>query len=232
MLSDFLQSSSAWGVGLTMAAFALGSLINRRTGQALCNPLLLASIGLMVFLRLLDIPYEDYKASAQPVHWLLTPATVALAIPLYEQWELLKKNAAAILSGIFAGTVMSLLSLTGIALLFHLERTVAISLLPKSVTTAIAMDVAAGLGGTASVASAFVILTGITGNVTGEAICRIFHITEPIARGVALGTSSHAVGTARALQMGQTEGAISGLSIAVAGIITAVLAPLAVTLLP
>lgn len=231
-MTEFLHTSSAWGVGLTIATFALGTLISRKTGKAWCNPLLLASLAIILFLSLTGIPYADYKASAAPVSWLLTPATVALAIPLYEQWELLRKNALAILAGILAGTLTSLLSLAGIALVFHLDHAFAASMLPKSVTTAIAMDVAETLGGRAALASAFVILTGIFGNISAETLCRIARITDPIARGVGIGTAAHAVGTARALQMGQTEGAISGLSIAVAGILTAVLAPVVVQLIP
>ena len=231
-MTELLQSSSAWGVLLTLAAFALGTWISRRTGKAFCNPLLLGSLAVILFLSLSGIPYEDYRASAAPVSWLLTPATVALAIPLYEQWELLRKNAFAILAGILAGTLTSLLSLAGLALLFHLDRSFAASLLPKSVTTAIAMDVAETLGGRAALASAFVILTGIFGNISAEGLCRLCRITNPIARGVGIGTASHAVGTARALQMGQTEGAISGLSIAVAGILTAILAPIVIQLIP
>lgn len=225
LLSDFLASSAVWGVLLTLAAFALGTAINRATGKAIFNPLLLGSIFVIVFLSVLGIPYSDYKASAAPVSYLLLPATVSLAIPLYEKWELLKKNAAAILAGIAAGTLVSLVSALVLALALDLTQEQYITLLPKSVTTAISMDVAAELGGIAALTGAIVILTGIAGNLLAETVCRWFRITDPIAKGVGIGTSAHAVGTSKALQMGEVEGAMSGLSIAVAGVLTAVLCP-------
>lgn len=225
LLNAFLQSSAVWGVMLTLAAFALGALINRKTGKAICNPLLLGSIFVIIVLTVLEIPYPDYKASAAPINYLLLPATISLAIPLYEKWELLKKNAAAILSGIAVGTVVSLCSAWLLALLLHLSREQYVTLLPKSVTTAISMDISAELGGIVALTGAVVILTGIAGNLLAESVCKWFKITEPIAKGVGIGTAAHAVGTSRALQMGEVEGAMSGLSIAVAGVLTAVLCP-------
>ena len=215
LLNDFLSGSAAWGVLLTLAAFALGTLINKVTGKAIFNPLLLGAIFVIVFLSVCGIPYADYKVSAAPVNYLLLPATVALAIPLYEKLDLLKANAAAIIAGISVGTLVSL----------HLTQEQYATLLPKSVTTAISMDVAAELGGIAALTGAIVILTGIAGNLLAETVCKAFHITDPIAKGVGIGTSAHAVGTSKALQMGEVEGAMSGLSIAVAGVLTAVLCP-------
>ena len=200
LLNGFLSGSAAWGVMLTLAAFALGTLINRATGKAIFNPLLLGSIFVIILLSVLNIPYADYKASASPVNYLLLPATISLAIPLYEKWDLLKENAAAIIAGISVGTLIS-------------------------------MDVAAELGGIAALTGAIVILTGIAGNLLAESVCKWFHITDPIAKGVGIGTSAHAVGTSKALQMGEVEGAMSGLSIAVAGVLTAVLCPLFVGLI-
>lgn len=224
-LIDFLTQSSVWGVLLTLAAFALGALLNRRTGKAFLNPLLLGSIFVIVFLCVLKIPYEDYKTSSAPVSYLLLPATVSLAIPLYEKLELLKKNAAAILAGITVGTLLSLVSALVLAVALNLEHEQYVTLLPKSVTTAISMDVSAELGGIAALTGAIVILTGIAGNLLADSVCRWFNITDPIAKGIGIGTSSHAVGTSRALEMGEVEGAMSGLSIAVAGVLTAVLCP-------
>ena len=221
MLNDFLSGSAAWGVLLTLAAFALGALINRITGKAIFNPLLLGSIFVIIFLSVCKIPYADYKASAAPVNYLLLPATVALAIPLYEKWDLLRENAAAIIAGISVGTLVSLGSALALALALDLTQEQYATLLPKSVTTAISMDVAAELGGIAALTGAIVIVTG----------CKIFHITDPIAKGVGIGTSAHAVGTSKALQMGEVEGAMSGLSIAVAGVLTAVLCPVFVNLI-
>ena len=229
MLNDFLSGSAAWGVLLTLAAFALGALINRITGKAIFNPLLLGSIFVIIFLSVCKIPYADYKASAAPVNYLLLPATVALAIPLYEKWDLLRENAAAIIAGISVGTLVSLGS--ALALALDLTQEQYATLLPKSVTTAISMDVAAELGGIAALTGAIVILTGIAGSLLAETVCKMFHITDPIAKGVGIGTSAHAVGTSKALQMGEVEGAMSGLSIAVAGVLTAVLCPVFVNLI-
>lgn len=227
LLNDFLSGSAAWGVLLTLAAFALGTLINKVTGKAIFNPLLLGSIFVIIFLSVCSIPYADYKASAAPVNYLLLPATVALAIPLYEKIDLLKENAAAIIAGISVGTLVSL----GSALALDLTREQYATLLPKSVTTAISMDVAAELGGIAALTGAIVIVTGIVGALLAETVCKMFHITDPIAKGVGIGTSAHAVGTSKALQMGEVEGAMSGLSIAVAGVLTAVLCPVFVNLI-
>lgn len=230
-MSELLQNSAAWGVLLTMAAFALGTVINRRTGKAIFNPLLLAAVFVVVFLSVLGIPYAAYKASAAPVSYLLLPATVSLAVPLYEKWELLCRNWAAILAGILAGVAASLGSVLVLALLLRLDHAQYVTLLPKSVTTAISMDVSAELGGIASLTGAVVILTGIVGSLFGEGLFRLLRITDPMAKGVAMGTAAHAIGTSKALEMGETEGAMSGLSIAVAGIMTAILAPLLAGLL-
>ena len=225
MLSEFLQGSTMWGVGLTLAAFAVGTLINRVTKKSVCNPLLLGSLVVVAVLTALRIPYAQYKASAAPVSWLLLPATVSLAVPLYEKWDLLRRNAKAILAGIAAGTLTSLASVLLIGWAMGLDHTQFVTLLPKSVTTAISMDVSAELGGIASLTGAVVILTGIVGSLCGEGLLRLLHITDPMAKGVAMGTAAHAIGTSKALEMGETEGAMSGLSIAVAGIMTAILAP-------
>ena len=157
LLNDFLSGSAAWGVLLTLAAFALGTLINKVTGKAIFNPLLLGSIFVIIFLSVCSIPYADYKASAAPVNYLLLPATVALAIPLYEKIDLLKENAAAIIAGISVGTLVSLGSALALALALDLTREQYATLLPKSVTTAISMDVAAELGGIAALTGAIVI---------------------------------------------------------------------------
>ena len=231
MLSEFLQGSTMWGVGLTLAAFAVGTLINRVTKKSVCNPLLLGSLVVVAVLTALRIPYAQYKASAAPVSWLLLPATVSLAVPLYEKWEILRRNAKAILAGIAAGTLTSLASVLLIGWAMGLDHTQFVTLLPKSVTTAISMDVSVELGGIASLTGAVVILTGIVGSLFGEGLLRLLRITDPMAKGVAMGTAAHAIGTSKALEMGETEGAMSGLSIAVAGIMTAILAPVFVGLL-
>ena len=231
-MAEFLSSSAVWGVTLTIGAFALGTLINRKTGKAWCNPLLLGSLFVILLLSLLDVPYPEYKASASPLSYLLLPATVSLAIPLYEKWELLKSNLIAILVGILSGVLTSLGSVTMLALLLQLDAVQAVTLLPKSVTTAIGMDIADTLGGIPSLAGAVIILTGITGNLTAQWLCRVLNITDPLARGIGIGTASHAIGTAKALELGEVEGAMSSLAVALAGVITAFLAPVFANLLP
>ncbi len=173
LLQGFLSGSAAWGVLLTLAAFALGALLNKATGKAIFNPLLLGSIFVIILLSVLNISYADYKVSAAPVNYLLLPATISLAIPLYEKWDLLKENAAAIIAGISVGTLVSLGSALALALALGLTREQYATLLPKSVTTAISMDVAAELGGIAALTGAIVILTGIAGNLLAEVVCKI-----------------------------------------------------------
>lgn len=192
----------------------------------------MGSIFVILLLSLMKIPYYEYKASASPLSYLLLPATVSLAIPLYEKWELLKSNLIAILVGILAGVLTSLGSITTLALLLKLDAVQAVTLLPKSVTTAIGMDIANTLGGIPSLAGAVIILTGITGNLTAQWLCRVLNITDPLARGIGIGTASHAIGTAKALELGEVEGAMSSLAVALAGVITALLAPVFANLLP
>ena len=231
-MAEFIGSIGVWGVALTLGAFALGTWLNKKTGQAIFNPLLLGSIFVMIFLSLVQIPFAEYKQSVSFLSYLLLPATVSLAVPLYEQWLPMKKNAKAVLCGILAGSVTSMVSIIAMSWIMKLDPVLSASLMPKSVTSAIGAEVAQELGGIGSLAGALIILTGIVGNLSATALCRICKLRDPIARGVAIGTGSHAVGTARALQMGRVEGAVSSLSIAVAGVLTAALCPILANLLP
>ena len=156
----------------------------------------------------------------------MTPATVCLAIPLYEQVELLKKNVKAILAGLLSGVVTSVLCVLVLSYLFHLDHKVYVTLLPKSITTAIGMGVSEELGGYVTITVAVIVVTGVLGNVIAEAVCKLFKIEEPVAKGIAIGSAAHAVGTARAMEIGEVEGAMSSLSIAVAGLLTVVAAPI------
>lgn len=230
-MTEFLSSSAVWGVALTIGAFALGTLLNRKTGRAWCNPLLLGTLAAIGLLTVLDVPYPEYKASAAPLSYLLLPATVSLAIPLYEKWELLKKNVIAILAGVLAGVLVSLGGIAALAWLLKLDAAQAATLLPKSVTTAIGLDISAALGGMPPLTGAVIILTGITGNLTAQWLCKTLRITDPLARGIGIGAASHAIGTAKALEMGETEGAMSSLATALAGVITAILTPMCATVL-
>ena len=169
---------------------------------------------------MLHVDYDQYNGGAQYISYLLTPATVCLAVPLYEQLTLLKKNFKAVAAGILSGTVASLGSVYLLARLFQLNHEQYVTLLPKSITTAIGMGVSQELGGVVTITVAVIIITGILGNVIAEGVCKIFRIHEPIAKGLALGTASHAIGTAKAMEMGPVEGAMSSLAIAVAGLLT------------
>ena len=231
-MAEFIQGISVWGVALTLGAFALGTWLNKKTGQAIFNPLLLASIFVIIFLSLTQIPFAVYKERVRLLSDLLLPATVSLAVPLYEQWQALKKNAVAVLCGILAGSVTSMVCIIAMSWLLKLDPVLSASLMPKSITSAIGAEVSAEIGGIGSLAGALITLTGIVGNLSAAALCRICKLRSPMARGVAIGTGSHAVGTVRALQMGRVEGAVSSLSIAVAGVLTAAICPMLANFLP
>ncbi len=221
-MENLILNSAASGVFISLAAYGIGTLVKRKWKSALANPLLIAIILVILFLKLSGVEYETYNASAKYLTYLLAPATVSLAIPMYERMQLLKENYAAILTGILSGVLASLVCVLAMALVFHLSQAEYVTLLPKSVTTAIGMDFAKELGGHSEIAAAVIIITGVLGNMAAEPICRIFAIRHPVAKGIALGTSAHAIGTAKAMEMGETEGAMSSLAIVVAGVCTVV----------
>ena len=217
---DFLTQSVFFGAVLSLAAYEIGLYCKKRWKKALFNPLLIAVILVVAVLAVLRIPYDTYYSGAKYISFLLTPATVCLAIPLYEQFQLLKKNALAILAGVVSGVLTSVTLVLLFSLAFHFSHAEYVTFLPKSVTTAIGMGVSEQLGGNVSITVVVIIVTGVLGNILAEPVCRLFAITNPIARGIGIGSASHAIGTAKAMEMGQIEGAMSGLSIAVSGILT------------
>lgn len=217
---SMLESSVYFGVFATLAVYFIGLAIHKKTGVALLNPLMLGVIMMIALLSVFKIDYSAYAKSASIISNLLTPATICLAVPLYEQVSLLKKHPAAIFAGIASGVLTSLLCVFVLSLLFGLDHASYVTLLPKSITTAIGIGVCQELGGYISITAAVIIITGILGNIISEGVLKVLHITEPIAKGVAIGTSSHAIGTSKALQIGQIEGAMSSLSIVVSGILT------------
>ena len=219
-MAAFFESSVFAGVFFTLAAYFIGLSIKKKTGLSILNPLLMAIILMMGFISVLDVPYSVYSAGTKLISNLLTPATICLAVPLYEQFALLKKHPAAILAGIASGVVTSLLCVFVLSLLFGLDHASYVTLLPKSITTAIGMSVSQELGGYVSITVAVILMTGILGNMIAQSVCSLFRITDPIAKGIAIGTSSHAIGTSRAMEIGQVEGAMSSLSIVVSGILT------------
>lgn len=214
-----------FGMFLSIAAYLFGMWLKKKLGWAVLNPLLSAVLLVIAFLKAAHISYADYNTGAQYISYLLTPATVCLAIPLYKQLGLLKKNFVAVALGITSGVAASAASIFVMALLFKLEHVHYVSLLPKSITTAIGMGVSEEAGGIVTLTVISIILTGIFGNIIADAWFAFTRIKSPLAKGLALGTAAHAIGTARALEMGEVEGAMSSLSIAVSGLLAVAVAP-------
>lgn len=223
-MNEIMGNSLFFGVMISVAAYEAGVLLKKKFRLAIFNPLLIAIAVIIALLAFTGIEYDTYNEGAKYLSYLLTPATVCLAVPLYEQIEVLKKNLKAILAGILAGALTSVTSVLLLAVIFGLSHEQYVTLLPKSITTAIGMGVSEELGGIVTISVAVIIITGVLGNMFAEAVCRIFHIEEPIAKGIGIGSASHAIGTAKAMEIGEVEGAMSSLSIAVSGLITVVLA--------
>lgn len=230
-MTDFLKGISLFPLVLSLGSYQIGLWCQKKTKSPLCNPLLIATLLSIGVLLLTDFDLQVYQSGSSWITWLLTPATVSLAVPLYDQLKAFKKDLGAILTGVAAGTVASLGSIALLCALFRLDSLLTISLLPKSVTTAIGVALTESAGGISSLTSAAIILTGILGNLTGSFLCKLLRITDPIAQGVGFGTASHVIGTSRANEIGTLTGAVSSLSLAVAGILTAVGFPLVITLL-
>ncbi|MCF0113933.1 MAG: LrgB family protein [Erysipelotrichaceae bacterium] len=223
-MTELFTSSAYLAVIVSLLSYLFGMELKKKFGYSLLNPLLISIIVTIAFLLIFDIPASTYQAKASLLSYFLTPATVALAIPLYKQFELLKKNVVAIIIGIVAGCITSALCVLAVAIIFKMDHAAYVTFLPKSITSAIGMGVAEELGGIPAITVPTIILTGIFGNIFAPMTLNLFKITNPIAKGIAIGTSSHALGTAKAMELGEVEGAMSSLSICVAGLITVVLA--------
>ena len=220
-MSDLFASSAFFGLLLSAGSFELARAVNRRMGREVCSPLLFATLLCCAVLLLSGTDYEIYyESGGKMLEYLLTPATICLAIPLYRQFALMRKHAGAVLAGCLAGVAAHMAGCAAMLVLFRMEGPEYITLLPKSITTAIGMGVSEELGGIRTITVAVIIITGIFGNVTAEFICKLFGIHDPVARGLAIGTSAHAIGTAKAMEIGEIEGAMSSLAIAVAGLLT------------
>ena len=231
ILMSALLNTPAFGILLSVVAFEAGIIVSRKTKNPLLNPLLVAIILVILFLMGFGIPKEQYDSGGSFILFFLGPATVVLAVPLYKQIELLKKDLVAILLGILVGSTTSIMSVILLSRLFNVDLSIAVSMLPKSVTTAIGMEISKEIGGIVSLSVAVIVLTGITGAVIGPGLLKLFRITDEVAQGIAIGTASHAVGTSKAMELGETQGAMSGLSIGIAGIATVILVPLFIGLL-
>ena len=225
-MNEFFQTSAFAGVALSLIAYFIGDFLKKKFKLGFLNPLLISIIITIAVLLIAHVDYEAYNESAKYISWFLTPATVCLAIPMYEQWQLLKKNYKAVFFGILSGVLTSLITIFVIAKIMHLSHTEYVTMLPKSITTAIGMGVSEELGGYVTITVAVIIITGVIGNIIADFIYKIFKIEEPISKGLGLGTSAHAIGTAKAMEMGEIEGAMSSLSIAISGVLTVILAPI------
>lgn len=228
---SFIDSSAFFGVAVSLLAYRAGMVLYKKIRFPLFNPLLVSIASVMALLMILKIPYTSYQASAKYLSYLLTPATICLALPLYEKLALLKKNAKAIMAGIFSGVLTTMVCVFILCLIFRLSHTEYVTLLPKSITTAIGMGVSEELGGNVTITVVAIIMTGLIGNIFAPMLCKLFRITDPIAQGIAIGSSTHAMGTAKAMDLGETAGAMSSLSIAVSGLLTVIAAPLFAALL-
>ncbi len=221
-MKEIFECSAFAGVALSLVAYYIGVFLKKKLKLAIFNPLLVSILITVIVLIVGKVDYDTYNESAKYLSWLLTPATVCLAIPLYEQVELLKEHYVAVFLGIISGVLTSMGVVLVLAKLFSLSHKEYVTLLPKSITTAIGMGVSEELGGYVTITVAVIVITGVLGNILAELVLKIFRITEPVSKGIATGSAAHAIGTAKAMEMGEIEGAMSSLSIAVSGILTVI----------
>ncbi|MBR4990867.1 MAG: LrgB family protein [Oscillospiraceae bacterium] len=221
-----LLAISVLPVSLTLITFLAGQKLQKKFRSPLLNPILISVILVLIFLSFTGLPVADYKAGMGTLSWLLTPATICLAVPMYEQFQILKKNLPMILAGVAAGAVSCLIMVAGFGILVNFESILTISLMPKSITTAIGVALSEMMGGMPGVTTAAIVFTGIFASIMGPAFCRLFRLTDEVARGVAFGTAGHVIGTSKANELSPLTGAVSSLSLVVAGLLTAVVLPL------
>jgi len=214
-----------FGILLSLIAFEIGVAIRKKWQNSLLNPLLIANVLIIGFLSITGVSLETYNLGGDYISFFLGPVTVVLAVPLYKQIQNLKKYWLPILTGIFVGSITSVLCVIGCSKLAGLSTTLMLSLVPKSITIPMGSVLSTQIGGVSSLTIIAITITGITGAVTAPMVCKLFKIKNPVAQGVATGTASHALGTSRAMEMGEVQGAMSSLSIGVAGIFTALVAP-------
>ncbi|WP_290722657.1 LrgB family protein [Fibrobacter sp. UBA2449] len=219
-------NSPLFGIFLTLVAFEAGVFVSKKFKYSFLNPLLIGNILIVGFLLITGISLESYNVGGDYISVMLSPATVVLAIPLYRQISKLRQFWKPILAGIFAGSLTSIACVILFSKLLGLSNTLMLSLLPKSVTIPMGSVISAQIGGIPSVTIIAITVTGITGAVAAPAVCRFCHIKHKVAQGIAIGTASHALGTTRAMEMGEVQGAMSSLAIGIAGLFTAVVAPL------
>lgn len=225
-----MTNNPFFGILLAIITYEFGAYLARKTKSPIANPLLISIMLSIAFLQIFKIPYEDFKMGGEYIKFLLGPATVCMVVPLYKKLDILKKNIIPVLGGIFAGGLTSLITVLVMSKAFNLNTELIYSILPKSITTAIGVDVAAEFGGLPAIAAFAIVLTGVFGAVAGPSILKLVKVKDPVAVGIAMGTASHAVGTSKAMELGEEEGAMSGLCIGICGIITVLLMPIFVSL--
>ena len=231
ILNEIVSESLFFGMVLSILAYKIGLEIQKKYKKVFLNPLLIAIIIVITFLLATGISYETYQYGAKYLSYFLTPVTVCLAVPLYKQMETLKKNQAAILISVVIGCIVHAGILIAVTLLCKMDQQLLLSVMSKSVTTAIALGVTGEIGGIQGITVIGVMIAGISGAVVGPSLLKVFHITEPVAQGLALGSASHAVGTSKAIELGEIQAAMSSLAIVVTGILTVFIVPFVVSLL-
>ncbi|WP_040212159.1 LrgB family protein [Clostridium polynesiense] len=227
----YLIENPLFGLVLSLLAFEIGCFIYKKFKAPIFNPLLIAVTLIIVFLLITDISFDTYNEGAHFINLFLGPSTVVLAVPLYKQLKLLKENFLPIITGVFIGCIFGIISILLLSYLLNLDMTIIKSLAAKSVTTPIGIEITKELGGITSITIAAIIISGIIGAVMGPLVCRIFKIQDKIAVGISLGTAAHAIGTTKAMELGEVEGAMSSLSMGLSGIITVFLAPLLIKII-
>lgn len=225
-MNEIFENSLYFGFCLTLAGYWIGMKLQKKTKLSFCNPLLISTVFIIGILLIGKIEYRTFNQGAQYITYLLTPATVCLALPLYREIKILKKNLVPVIAGLLAGCATCMVLVVGIAYIMNLERIVTLSLLPKSITTAIAIGVSEEIGGISAITVAAVVFTGIFSTVISTFVFKVFRIKDPVAQGLALGVSGHAIGTSKALELGKTQGAMGSLAIVVMGILTVMISPI------
>ena len=230
-INELLGESLFFGMALSLMAYQIGFAIQKKWKKVFLNPLLIAVILIITFLLLTGISYETYQYGAKYLSYFLTPVTVCLAVPLYKQLQILRKNLAAIIISIVLGCLAHGAVVIAVLLAFGVDRQLLLSLLPKSISTAIALGVSSEIGGIQGITVIGVMVAGISGAVVGPALLKLAGVTDPIAQGLAIGSASHAVGTSKAIELGEIQAALSSLAIVVTGILTVVIVPWIVSFL-
>jgi predicted murein hydrolase (TIGR00659 family) len=225
-MNELIAQSTYFGVVLSLLCYWIALKIASKVKSSLCNPLMVSIVLIIICLSVLGVSYETFNKSASTLTYFLTPTTVCLAVPLYRQYEVLKSNLKAILLGIAAGCVSCMITIVALAKIFAFDTVLTTSVISKSITTAIAIGLTEEMGGIPAITVACIMITGMFGACLASVLCKVFKIEHPVAQGLAIGTCSHALGTSRALEIGEVQGAMSSLAIGIAGIMTVILAPI------